>query len=180
MKKKVDSSRVEDQKAVMAIDRAGEVPCTHAALRRAARQLGNLYDEALLPIQLKATQIGLLSQIERLSDQEGPTLQVLAEEMSVRSSALTHALRPLIRDGFVELHSDAHDKRTKHVALTARCRQRLEEGTLLWRTANNRVEAILGEEAAALLRMLANQVSSREFLDAYRSRSATDPQSVCR
>jgi len=45
----------------------GDVACTNNALRRAARRLGQLYDEALAPIGLKATQVGLLGEITRLS-----------------------------------------------------------------------------------------------------------------
>jgi hypothetical protein len=41
--------------------------CTNTSLRRAARRLGNLYDDALAPLGLKATQVGLLADIERLA-----------------------------------------------------------------------------------------------------------------
>ncbi|MEA3088195.1 MAG: hypothetical protein QOC89_5892, partial [Paraburkholderia sp.] len=55
--------------------------CTNTALRRAARRLGNLYDDALAPSGLKATQVGLLSEIQRwaaANDGQAPTLQDLA------------------------------------------------------------------------------------------------------
>ena len=60
-----------------------------------------MYDEALAPIGLKATQAGLLAQIGGLTGsggQEGPTLHDLAERLAIGNSALTHALRPLVRD----------------------------------------------------------------------------------
>ena len=41
--------------------------CTNNALRRAARRLGQLYDEALAPIGLKVTQAGVLAQIGELA-----------------------------------------------------------------------------------------------------------------
>src|ERR1700748_863824 len=43
-------------------------PCNNTALRRAARRLGNLYDDALEPVGLKATQMGLMAEIARLTD----------------------------------------------------------------------------------------------------------------
>lgn len=157
-------------------DAADEFACTHSALRRAARRLGYLYDEAVAPTGLKATQLGLLSRIDRLGGEDGPTLQRLADHLAIRISALTHALRPLVRDGLIELRPDAHDRRTKHAALTQPGRQRLSEGTALWAAANRKVEAVLGGEAAGLLRGLADQVSSEAFLEAFKSGSPLEPR----
>jgi DNA-binding MarR family transcriptional regulator len=165
-----------DEPAVEAIDMLGELACTNTALRRAARQLTHLYDEAVAPMDLKATQLGLLSQIDSLGGEDGPTLQALAERLAIRISALTHALRPLVRDGLVELRPDARDKRTKHAALTALGRSRLDDGTMLWAAANRRVEDVLGSTSARMLRALADQVSSQKFLDAYKSGRAIEPE----
>jgi len=43
------------------------------------------------------------------------------------------------------------------------------EGVKLWRVANCRTEAVLGANAAFLLRDLAGQVGSDDFLKAYKS-----------
>lgn len=95
--------------------------CTNTALRLAARRLGQLYDEALAPLDLKATQLALIAEIDKLTvaAPQGPTLQDLATRLAIQLSALTHALRPLVRDGFVELRADAKDRRTKHGVLHA-------------------------------------------------------------
>src|SRR5881409_2833261 len=75
--------------------------CTNTALRLAARRLGQLYDEPLAPVDLKATQLALIAEIDKLmgADQQGPALQELATRLAIQLSALTHALRPLVRDG---------------------------------------------------------------------------------
>lgn len=174
---KEDDSNVEldAEPGVGVGDVLGELACTNTALRRAARRLGHLYDEAVAPTELKATQLGLLSRIDRLAGEDGPTLQVLADHLAIRLSALTHALRPLVRDGLVELRQDAHDRRTKHAALTPMGRTRLSAGIALWATANRKVEVVLGSEAAGLLRNLADQVSSEAFLEAYASGSPLGP-----
>lgn len=153
-------------------DILAELACTNTALRRATRRLGQLYDEAVAPAGLKATQFGLLAQTAGLRDdgrQDWPTLQALAERLAVSISALTHALRPLVRDGLVELRPDAHDRRTKRAALTPLGEARLHEALALWADANQRVEKVLGVSAAAL-RTLADDVASPEFLDAYQAR----------
>ncbi|ROZ79893.1 MarR family winged helix-turn-helix transcriptional regulator [Ramlibacter sp. WS9] len=149
----------------------GERVCTNTALRLAARRLGQLYDEALAPVNLKSTQVGLMVKIHSLmgADQQGPTLQDLATRLAIQLSALTHALRPLVRDGIVELRQDAQDRRTKRGVLTPLGKARLSEAMVLWAAANDRVEAVLGPASAASLRALADQVASDAFLAAYKS-----------
>ena len=145
-------------------------PCNATALRLAARRLGNLYDDALAPVGLKATQMSLLAEIARLSaGNEGrpPSLQELAARLAIQISALTHALRPLVRDRLVALKPDDEDGRTKRAVLTPAGSTRLKEAAGHWADANRRVEAVLGSEAAATLRTLADRVSSEQFLAAF-------------
>jgi DNA-binding MarR family transcriptional regulator len=151
-------------------DLLAELVCTETSLRRAARRLGRLYDEAVAPAGINATQVSLLAQIAGDRRTEGPTLQDLAERLAIQISALTHALRPLVRDGLVEVHRDADDKRIKHGVLTPSGRTRLQDALQLWAAANRRVEGVLGSALAEDLRGLADQVASPEFLDAYAAR----------
>ena len=162
-----------------AVDVVAKPACTNTSLRRAARRLGQLYDEALAPIGLKATQAGLLAQIGELArGQEGPTLQDLAERLAIGISALTHALRPLVRDGLVELRQDPQDGRTKRGILSRLGKARLRDALPLWAAANRRVETVLEPGSAEKLRSLADQISSQEFLDAYAARKTlgTNPK----
>lgn len=150
-----------------------DLACTNTALRRAARRLGQLYDDAMGPAGLKATQAAMLSNIEEFAAQsphEGPTLQVLAERLGVQISALTHALKPLLRDGLVKVRQDDDDRRTKHAILTAAGKARLKEALRLWAEANNRVETVLGPSTAQTLRALADNVSSEAFLESYKAK----------
>jgi DNA-binding MarR family transcriptional regulator len=147
-----------------------QIACTNTALRLAARRLAQLYDEAVAATDLKATQVALLAEIARLTEGNGPALQDLAGALAIRISALTHALRPLVRDGLVELRKHPDDTRTKRAVLTRAGKVRLRKAVLLWDTANRRVEAVLGSGVAATLRQLANQVASDKFLADYSSR----------
>ena len=153
----------------------GDLPCTHTALRLAVRRLAYLYDEALECVDLKATQVALIGAIDQMTDPHtalGPPLQELAGRLAIQTSALTHALRPLVRDGFVELVPDASDKRSKRGALTAQGKARLKQAVQAWSTVNQRVEEMLGSESAVLLRSLADKVASDAFLQDYRGGSA--------
>lgn len=150
-------------------------PCTNTALRRAARRMGSLYDDALEPSGLKATQVGLLAEIERMAaanEGQAPTLQDLAANLAIQISAVTHALRPLVRDGLIALQVDEQDKRTKRAVLTPAGLDRLAVALERWSVANRRVEEVLGAEAAASLRAVADYVASAQFLAAYAGNDA--------
>lgn len=161
-----------DQKRADELEILGDLACTNTSLRRAARRLGQLYDEALAPLSLKATQVGLMAEINRFpadAEQEGPTLHDLANQLAILISALSHALKPLVRDGIVELRADAYDKRTKRCVLTPTGNELLKESLGLWDSANRRVEEVLGQSSASLLRELADRVASEDFLEDYHS-----------
>lgn len=149
-----------------------DLACTNTALRRAARRLGQLYDDAMGPAGLKATQAAVLAKIEEFSAEvphEGPTLQMLAERLAIQISALTHALKPLLRDGLVKVRQDDEDRRTKRAMLTTAGKARLKEAIRLWDEANRRVEVVLGPGAAQTLRALADSISSEAFLQSYKA-----------
>ncbi len=153
---------------------AAELACSNTSVRRAARRLGQLYDEAIAPSGLTSPQGLLLAQIDALGGEfgpDGPPLQVLATRLAVSISAVTHALRPLLRDGLVQLRPDVRDRRTKHAGLTPLGRERYETMYALWAEANRRVETVLGAGSAETLRRLADAVASDAFLEAYASRA---------
>jgi DNA-binding MarR family transcriptional regulator len=141
--------------------------CNNSMLRRASRMLGQLYDDALSPSGLKATQHGLLAQILMMDD---PTLRELAEEIVMDLSALGHTLKPLIRDGYVALVPDKKDGRVKHATLTKAGKRKLEQTIKLWSEAQRRFEAVFGEKRAASLRYILEELSSETFRQSYKSR----------
>lgn len=147
-----------------------ELSCTHTSLRRAARQLTQLYDAALTPSGLTSAQALLVSQIELLRDEgdgAGPSLQVLARRLAIQISALTHALRPLVRDGLVLVQADSHDRRTKRAVLTPEGEARTRQMHDLWIETNRRIEAVLGAGTTEQLRLLSDQIGSPGFLEQY-------------
>ncbi|WAL81571.1 MarR family transcriptional regulator [Pandoraea sp. XJJ-1] len=124
---------------------------------------------------LKSTQVALVGAIDQMTDPQtalGPTLHELASGLTIQISALTHALRPLVRDGLVELLPDANDKRTKRSVLTAQGKARIKQAVQAWSTVNHRVEEVLGPDSATLLRELADHIASDGFLQAYRGGGA--------
>ncbi|MXN51965.1 winged helix DNA-binding protein [Shinella sp. AETb1-6] len=142
--------------------------CTNSAIRRAARQLGQLYDEAIAPSGLKGTQFSLMSQIA-LAGRDGVALKPLAEALVMDLSALGHTLKPLTRDGLVELIADEKDGRVRRARLTALGMARQEEALTMWRNAQARFDAAFGAERSAEMRALLGFVASPGFAKAFRA-----------
>ena len=109
----------------------GESPCIATAMRKAPRRLSQLYDDALAPSGLRATQYALLSELERRS-KKPPTMRELADAMVMDRSALGHNLRPLERDGLIALEESNEDRRRRHVVVTAQGRAKHREAKCLW------------------------------------------------
>ena len=70
--------------------------CNNAVLRRAMRQMGQLYDDVLAPCGLRGPQYGLMVQSRFM---QGPTMREMAQALVMDLSALGHSLKPLVRDG---------------------------------------------------------------------------------
>ncbi len=158
-------------KAAASSDHGEQLSCTHTSLRRAGRQLTQLYDEAIAPSGLTSAQAMLVSQIYELGEEgggAGPSLQQLARRLAIQISALTHALRPLVRDGLVLVSPDANDRRIKRARLTTEGVARTRQMHALWVQTNERIEAVLGRGSTEQLRLLADQIASPGFVDAFR------------
>lgn len=137
--------------------------CSNGAIRRAARRMGQVYDDAFAPVGLKGTQYSMLSQISRL---QGPTMRGLANELVMDLSALGHTLKPLERDGYVELSVDATDRRCRRVRLTENGVRKFEEAREIWNRIRSAFEDIYGVEEATQLRAKLDYVASEKFAEA--------------
>ncbi|OYX02114.1 MAG: hypothetical protein B7Z15_19165 [Rhizobiales bacterium 32-66-8] len=149
--------------------------CCNAALRRASRRISQLYDAALAPSGLRTTQYSLLSQIHLSAE---PTLRALASGLVMDQSALGHTLKPLLRDGYVELIPDPNDRRTKRIRLTEAGRLKQTEATALWQDAQARFDAGFGLEASRALRLTLAHLASAEFAETMkpaRAQATADP-----
>ena len=138
--------------------------CNCTALRKATRRVSQLYDSALEPCGLRATQRAILIQIARSGT---PPLGELAEALVMDRGALTHNLKPLERDGLVEVRIDPQDRRNRLVALTSAGRKKLGESEALWKRAQDGFEAAFGAAKSAALRKALEYVVSEDFAVAF-------------
>ena len=143
-------------------------PCNNNALRKATRHLGQLFDDVIGNSGLRAAQHGLLHHIKEM---RGPTMKELATILVMDLSALGHTLKPLERDGFINLVVDDRDKRAKRIHLTAAGEAKLAETRQLWRVAQDRVDTALGPEKSRQMREMLAEVASKEFGEAFWGRT---------
>jgi DNA-binding MarR family transcriptional regulator len=120
-------------------------------MRKASRRLTQLYDDALGQCGLRSTQYAILSELEGRW-KEPPTMAQLAQALVTDRSALGHSLKPLERDGLIELVEGEADRRRKHVVLSAKGKAAVVKAKPHWQKAQNRFAEVFGASASADLR----------------------------
>jgi DNA-binding MarR family transcriptional regulator len=109
--------------------------CACKQLRRSARAVTQLYDEALRPSGLRITQFTLLVGV---AIGEPVPITRLADALSLDRTTLARDLRPLTDRGLVEIRT-GDDRRTRVVRLTGQGRDALGRAYPLWRSAQARI-----------------------------------------
>lgn len=122
--------------------------CISAALRRAARAAGGMYDGALRPAGLRGTQFSLLVALSIMGE---PAMGALGEILSLDRTTLTRNLAPLERRGLIA-SAPGSDRRTRIVRLTEDGTAALARALPLWEGAQAKLAAALGEEVTTRLR----------------------------
>ncbi|SDG37087.1 DNA-binding transcriptional regulator, MarR family [Bradyrhizobium sp. Rc2d] len=129
--------------------------CNCNQVRRAARRLSRYYDLALASSGLKSTQYSLLGYLVT----SGPmTMAQLAKLMSMDRATTGHNLRPLVRDGFVEISVGKNDRRERIVTITRQGHKTHGRALAAWRLAQTAFEEAMGEQEAADLRDLMKRI----------------------
>jgi DNA-binding MarR family transcriptional regulator len=126
--------------------------CTCRRLRRMARLVTQLYDEALSAHDLTIAQFGLMTTIaqHRARAAKDISIGALASAVGLDPTTLNRNLNTLQRQQLADVRPDENDRRVRAIALTATGRQRLKSAVPAWRAAQADLEARLGGEAAAL------------------------------
>jgi DNA-binding MarR family transcriptional regulator len=123
--------------------------CNCTALRKASRRISQLYDAALAPSGIKTTQRAILTQVGR---SEPATVGELAGALVMDPGALAHTLKPLERDGLVDVAIDPVDRRNRLITLTRHGRAKLAETDALWEKAQQGFETAFGHTDSESLR----------------------------
>lgn len=103
--------------------------CHCLAARRRARAVTRLYEDALRPAGLRATQFSVLAALAQLGSSP---LTPLAELLGVELSTLTRSVDLLSRRGFLA-EAETADRRQRSVRVTDEGAALLEQALPLWR-----------------------------------------------
>jgi DNA-binding MarR family transcriptional regulator len=120
-------------------------------VRRLARRISQIYDEALAPHGLTGGQISLLATLRR---SRGIGIGALAAHLSADASTVSRLVRPLESAGLLRIEADPEDRRGKLIWLTDagfETRGRALDG---WRAAQTQVREQLGPGRLAALRFI--------------------------
>lgn len=117
--------------------------CTCGELRKAARAVTMLYDNAVKSSGLQSTQFSLLHVI---SKSDSIRISELAATMGTDRTTLTRNLAILERDGLIKV-SEGTDHRTRIVTATQKGRGAVVRAIPLWNEVQHKVKQKMGESS---------------------------------
>lgn len=131
------------------------LPCLCSSVRRASRALTQLYEQAMRPTGLRATQFTILQALARA----GELLQgQLAEVLAMDSTTLTRTLAIMVKQGWIaERRGD--DRRQRWLRLTKAGKSQLDRALPAWETVQSQLQRELGEQSWKNVFRLADQLT---------------------
>jgi DNA-binding MarR family transcriptional regulator len=132
------------------------LPCMCASFRRASRALTQLYDEALRPLGLRATQFTILQALSLAGEvSQGELGQILAMD----STTLTRTLRIMGREGWIA-ERRGEDRRERLLRLAKAGRDEFNRALPSWEKAQAQLGRQLGDKRWHALMKLTNEVTT--------------------
>jgi DNA-binding MarR family transcriptional regulator len=139
--KGLDAGALDPQQA------AAAACCPCYSLRKASRAVSRIFDDALRPLGLKATQFSLVAAVHNASP---ITIKRLADSTVMDRTTLTRNLRPLERRGLIRIER-GRDRRQRLVTLTSAGDDLLERAFPVWSQTRHQVTNALGPERSERL-----------------------------
>ncbi len=121
--------------------------CLH--VQRAARALARRFDTAFRDIGLSQGQFSLMMALNRPAP---PPLGPLADFLAMDRTTLTAYLKVLTQRGWVDVASDAKDKRVRRPSLTTTGRAALNAAVPIWRATHAEIDREIGETRVDTMR----------------------------
>lgn len=138
----------------MITDEMVAINCQCNKLRRAARKVTRVYDDALRPLGIKANQFTTLIAVSLM----GPvSITNLADKLGMERTTLTRNLLPLEKSDYIKLLT-GHG-RTRNVLITAKGKSIIKEAKPAWDGAQKQVLETIGESELASFNKILGQFS---------------------
>ena len=130
--------------------------CVALQIRRAGRQVAQLYDHYMRPAGIRSTQYGLLRCIDALPE---PFISDIGRVLGMDQTTATRNIEKLEKMGLVETGPYPDDPRKKRVALSSKGVQKLGEAHSCWKKAQEVIHLRMGESELACLFELLSKLS---------------------
>jgi DNA-binding MarR family transcriptional regulator len=131
------------------------LPCMCASLRRTARALTQLYEDALRPTGLRATQFTVL---QALSLAREVTQAELGQILAMDSTTLTRTLTIMSRHGWIA-KCRGEDRREWRIRLSGTGKAQFKRALPHWQKAQTQLRRQLGDELSDNLMKLTHKIT---------------------
>lgn len=116
--------------------------CFCLNVRRAARAVTRLYDDALNSMGLRSTQLNILMVLQHLQQ---VTVSALADELVMDASTVARNLKPLEKQKLIAMKV-GKDRRKRIISLTTKGLKTVEEGLTHWKAAQKKISGAISKE----------------------------------
>jgi DNA-binding MarR family transcriptional regulator len=127
--------------------------CLATRVRQLSRIITRVYDDAMRPIGITASQYTLLAQ---LAARDSITAVEIGHELDIEKSTLSRNLKRLLALGHIIMDPPA-GRRGRGLHLTAKGQAVLKEAFPIWQDAQKRAVSVMGAESRNVLDSLLGQ-----------------------
>jgi DNA-binding MarR family transcriptional regulator len=122
-------------------------------MRKSSRLITQFYEDRLSAVGLKSGQFSILKAVNFLKQTSNKELQGI---LVIDQTTLSRNLKPLFRDGYLQLSPDSNDARIKLISLTTQGQNLYEKADPIWQKAQKDLEKKLGTEEVKNILTLAD------------------------
>jgi DNA-binding MarR family transcriptional regulator len=135
--------------------RIPKLPCLCGSFRRTSRALTQLYENALRPLGLRATQFTILQELSLAGE---VTQRQLGEILAMDSTTLTRTLQIISREGWIA-ERRGEDQRERCLRLSKAGETQFKRALPAWEKVQSRLRRQLGEQVWKNLLDITHQVT---------------------
>jgi len=132
-----------DPSSASQIAESSSACCVALRARRMSRIITRIYDEAMRPLGLTASQFTLLTAV---AQQDGVTAAEIGFDLDIEKSTLSRNLKRLVSLKLIAMDPPA-GRRGRGLHLTEPGEKAIQTAFPVWRNTQERVEAALGDES---------------------------------
>jgi DNA-binding MarR family transcriptional regulator len=121
--------------------------CLSTRIRQLSRIITRVYDDAMRPLGITASQFTLLTQ---LAQQDGITAVEIGHTLDIEKSTLSRNLKRLLALGLITMDPPA-GRRGRGLHLTPKGEVIIQQGFPVWREAQTRTIRVMGPESRSTL-----------------------------